>query len=365
MSELDRTVVQLETFLRESGWKSSRETSSLRFFDPPDDLGIRGKYRIALPADSNRSGSDNLVLQAIDSLRSVYGLHFDDLYESLTKASTGSVTTVLSARFVDSCTAAGSIPLYAIRAFFEGIERGLHHQVKLKLGADAHSARLRAQAFTRDCKFLQTETGSFVARIEIPAGVLRQADMFGGDVVESSHVCSSLFSVIQFINSEVLQGEGAFESESLLQQAITLFTPELLESISDALLKAEIECIDFAMKIGKQDRRSTTGVITEKRANRLAAYVEFIKRHFYGENGFEIIGSIVELRSRDPQGSKNFIRVLADFHGDRTFVSATLNNDQYQRALEAHKSKRAVRIRANGIRLKTHIRVTELLEFVA
>jgi len=365
VSNLDPTIAQLETFLRESGWVSARETSSLRFFIPPDNLGIRGKYRIALPTDSSRSGSDTLVLQAIDSLRELYGFHFEDLYESLVKVSHGSVPAVLTARFIDSCTRDGSMPLVAITAFLEGIERGLQNEVKFKLAADTASARLTAQALTKDCKFLQTSIGSFVARVEVPPKVLREADLFGTDAVESAHVCSSFFSAIQFVNDEVIQGERAFDSELLLNQAVALFTPELLECISHAILKAEVETVDFSMTIGRQVRTSTTGVITNQRADRLNAYVDFIREHFYGEKDLEVVGSIVELRSRDPQGSKNYIRVLADYRGDRSLVSATLNNEQYQRAVDAHKHKRSVRLRGNGIRLKTHIRVTELLDFSA
>jgi hypothetical protein len=365
VKNLAPTIERLQSFLLESSWSLGRETAALKFFVPPENLGIRGKYRIALPLDSSRSGSDELVLRAIDSLRDIYGVHFDELYELLTRASFESVPSILSAKFVDTSTASGSIPVHTIASFLEGIERGLHHEVMFKLGTDASTARLSAQAFTRECRFLQTSKGSFVVRVEVPPSVVRQPDLFGKDAMDSSQVCSSFFSVIQFVDDEVLKGSRAFESEALLDQAVSLFTPELLESISHAVIKAEVETIDFSMQIGASVRTSSTGLITEQNLDRLNAYVEFIRAHFYGEKDFEVRGSIVELRSRDPQGNRNFIRVLAEFQGDRTFVSATLDNEQYQRALDAHRNKRTVVIRANGIRLKTHIRVTELLAFEA
>ena len=65
----------------------------------------------------------------------------------------------------------------------------------------------------------------------------------------------------------------------------------------------------------------------------------------------------------DPEGNKNYIRVVTQFHGDRIFVSATLTNEQYQHALDAHSRKQQVRLKGNGIRLKTLIRVAVFTEF--
>ena len=75
------------------------------------------------------------------------------------------------------------------------------------------------------------------------------------------------------------------------------------------------------------------------------------------------MGTIVELRSRDPEGDRNHIRVVADFYGDRTFITATLTNVQYQRAVDAHRNKRDVRLVGKGIRLKTQVRIAELQSF--
>jgi len=172
-----------------------------------------------------------------------------------------------------------------------------------------------------------------------------------------------MFSAIQFINERIIQSEEAFESESLLRRAVSLFDPELLESLAGMVTESHVQSLEFTANIAGQVRASSTGTITEYRANRLKSYVDFIRSHFYGERDLDVIGTIVELRSRDPDGSKNYIRVLTEFHGERTFVSATLSNAQYQRAVDAHKGKHPVRLVGHGIRLRTHIRIDELLEF--
>ena len=355
-------TIELETFLIESGWVRGRETSSLRFFAPPDDLGIQGKYRIALPADPTRPGADALLVQAVNALRDLYGFRVSKMHDRIAIVSGEKSPAIFSVRFMDECTSTGSIPLVAMAAFLSKMEKGLYNEAKFKLESDDSATRTMAQMFTKDCKFLQTREGSFVARVEVPHRVLRDADLFNASI-ESAHVCSSMFSAIEFINQHVIQGDESFETDSLLQQAISLFNPELLESLAKVVLEPEVETIEFTLGVGSQSRLSSTGKITEDRASRLSEYVDFIRDHFYGEKDLEIAGSIIELRSRDPDGSKNYIRVITEFHGDRTFVSATLDNEQYKRAVDAHQQKRRVTLRGNGIRLKTQIRLTQLTSF--
>jgi hypothetical protein len=103
--------------------------------------------------------------------------------------------------------------------------------------------------------------------------------------------------------------------------------------------------------------------MSDDRRNRLKEFLDYIRDQLRGENDLDVSGTIVELRSRDPEGNRNYIRVVTVFHGDRTFISAALSNEQYQRAVDAHRNKRQVRLRGNGTRLKTQIRLLEVTDF--
>lgn len=212
---------------------------------------------------------------------------------------------------------------------------------------------------------MQTEVGSFVAKVEIPHTVLRQGDLFGGQPLVSTEICSALFSAIQFLNENILGDDGSFESPDTLENVIALFDVELLESLTKVMVGPEMESIDFSLEIGAQVRTSSTGWLSDERKTRLKDFLNFVREQLRGEDDIDVSGSIVELRSRDPEGNRNYIRVVSMFHGDRTFISAALSNEQYQRALDAHRNKRQVRIKGNGTRLKTQIRMTEVTDFSA
>ncbi|NTV09152.1 MAG: hypothetical protein HGA47_00045 [Zoogloea sp.] len=355
---------QLRGFLIEAGWREGRQARGVTFFYPPQSLGIQGKFSIALPENAARPGVGPLLHGATNSLIEIYGYaSLGDLLNRAASLSDMSGPTRFISRFLDATTGKGAMPLTSLASYVSYMEAGLYRGAKFKLGADNRENRLIAEQFVKDCLFLQTAQGSFVAKIEIPHTVLRQPDLFGAEPLISTEVCSSLFSAIQFLNERILGDDLSFESQQILGDVITLFDVELLESLTKVVLEPSMETIEFSLQVGTQVRTSSTGWLSDEKRNRLKDFLDFIRDQLRGENDLDISGSIVELRSRDPEGNKNYIRVESIFHGDRTFISAALSNEQYQRALDAHRNKRVVRLRGNGIRLKTQVRLREITEF--
>lgn len=357
---------RLRSFMLDAGWTPARENRGLSFFSPPDSLGIRGKYTIALPNDPTQSSVNGLIYGAADALVQVYGYGYGQLGDLLNRAASLSdldrPTRIIS-RFLDDSTKGGAIQLAALVSYVSSMEVTLYRSAKFRLGAESKDADLAARQFAKDCFFLQTSVGSFVAKIEIPATVLRQPDLFGTPPLGSTEVTSSLFAAIQFLNEQILGTDIPFDASDILSNAISLFDVELLTSIADVLLGPELQSIDFSFELGNMVRTTSTGWLSTDKRDRLRDFVAFVKDQLRGEDNIDVVGTIVELRSRDPEGDRNHIRVVADFYGDRTFITATLTNVQYQRAVDAHRNKRDVRLVGKGIRLKTQVRIAELQSF--
>lgn len=364
--DLARLSQQLREFLIEREWRQARQSKGLTFFYPPESLGIQGKFSIALPDIVDKPGMGALLHGAANSLAEIYGFgSVGDLLNKAASFSDLSRPTRFVARFVDNATTRrGVMPLVALASYASNLQQGLYRSAKFKLGVESNETKLIAQRFVQDCLFLQTELGSFIAKVEVPHTLLRQGDLFGGEPLASTEVCSSLFSAIQFLNERILGDDEAFDSPGLLGDAITLFDVEMLESLTKVVVDPEMETIDFSLEVGSQMRTSSTGWISPEKKQRLREFLEFVREQLRGEDDLDVSGSIVELRSRDPEGSRNYIRVVSMFHGDRTFVSAVLSNEQYQQALDAHRNKRSVRLKGNGMRLKTQIRLGEVTEFI-
>ena len=364
--DLSQLSERLRLFLNEAGWREGRQAKGLTFFYPPEALGIQGKFSVALPEGTPKQGVGSLLHGAVNSLVEIYGYgSLGDLLNRATLLSDLSQPARLVSRFIDGTTRRGVMPLTSLASYASNIEAGLYRSAKFKLGADTKETKLIAQRFVKECLFLQTEQGSFVAKVEVPNTVLRQGDLFGGEPLVSTEVCSSLFSAIHFLNERILRDDSSFESPDILEDVIALFDVELLESLTKVMVGTEMETIEFSFEVGTQVRTSSTGWLSDEKKTRLKDFLNFIREQLRGEDDLDVSGSIVELRSRDPEGNKNYIRVVSMFHGDRTFVSATLSNEQYQRALDAHRNKRHVRLKGNGTRLKTQIRLTNVTEFTS
>lgn len=355
---------RLRSFMLDAGWIQTRSHRGLSFFSPPESLGILGKYTIALPNDPTQSSVSGLIHDAANALVQVYGYgQLGDLLNRAASLSDLDRSTRIISRFLDDSTKGGAIPLTALVSYVQSMEEALYRSVKFRLGPESKTADLAARQFAKDCFFLQTSVGSFVAKIEIPATVLRQPDLFGTPPLDSTEVTSSLFAAIEFLNEQILGTDLPFDDSDALSNAITLFDVELLTAIADVLLGPELESIDFSFEFGNRVRTTSTGWMSVEKRDRLRDFVAFVRDQLRGEDNIDVVGTIVELRSRDPEGDRNHIRVVANFYGDRTFITATLSNVQYQRAVDAHRNKRDVRLVGKGIRLKTQVRITELQNF--
>lgn len=360
-------VRNLAEFLIAQGWTLGREKAGLRYYEAPQSVGVTGGFSIALPTDPRRPGIDNLIISALDTLGEIYDRNLSGLYEEAAATNDLASPTTLSVRFVDEKTTAGGMPLPSMAAFVQGIEKTLYEAVKFKIGDASKSTVEKAQRFIKDCAFLQTARGSFVARIEVPAVMLRQPQLLpdAPPALASSQLCASLFSAIDFLNKRILQSTVDYETDDLVAHALELFNPELLDALSKVLIGPEVAEAEFAMQTGDQRRATSTGQISSENTSRLREYVKFIREHLHGIDLIDVQGPIVELRSRDPHGNRNHIGIATTFHGDRTFVTATLNNEQYDIAVVAHRAKGAVRLRGRGMQLKTQLRVTEIEAFEA
>jgi len=363
-ADLSQLAERLRTFLIDDGWTKGRQARGMTFFYAPEKLGIQGKYSVALPEGSVTSSVGTLIYEVANALTEIYGYgNVGELLDRAAALSDQEKSTRIITRFVDDTTQSGSIPLSSLASYIANIEAGLYRSAKFKLGYESKETRLIAQRFARECLFLQTEQGSFVAKVEVPYSVLRQGDLFGAEPLISTEVCSSFFSAIQFLNEQILDSEDSFDEDRTLEDSLALFDVELLESLTKVLIDSEINAIEFSLKVGTQVRSSSTGILSGERKARLKNFFSFVREQLRGENDLNVVGQIVELRSRDPEGNKNYIRVVSQFHGDRTFISATLTNAQYQLALDAHRAKRSIRLLGNGTRLKTQIRLTEVTRF--
>jgi hypothetical protein len=109
--------------------------------------------------------------------------------------------------------------------------------------------------------------------------------------------------------------------------------------------------------------RISLGMLTEERRSVLAAYVRFVRSALAETVPIDATGRIVELRSRNPEGNKNYIAIEIDFEGAPTFLAATVDNARYGVAVRAHRAGHPVRVVGDARKMKRQLKMTSIESF--
>lgn len=272
-------ALRIRGFLTHSGWSLQRQARGMAFFHAPAALGFEGIYSVALPVSDTVPGGEKLVFDTADALVAIYGYaDVGDLLEEAAAVADRSQAVRILSRFIDVSTEQGAVPLWALIAHLSYLEASLCLAAKFKLKDADLNVDLVAQRFAKQCRFLQTQQGSFIAAIEVPRSVLLSPTMHGGRALTSSEVSSAWFAAIQFLNERIMNGDCSFESRATFRDATALFDVALLESLTKLVTVTRMNCIEFSIEIGQQLKISPTGPPTPGAIARLEAFERFFGR---------------------------------------------------------------------------------------
>lgn len=288
LNDLSLLASELTVFLLEAGWHETRRVRGAVFYAAPKALGIQGNYTVALPEDVSAPSAASLLHGSANALVDVYGYgSVGDLLNRAAAVTDQTVPTRFVTRFIDDTTRYGAIPLGELIAFVTNMQEGLYRCARFKMGADTSENISSAQRFVRQCRFLQTAEGSFVAKVEVPITTLRPAQSSGGRALTSTEICSSFFSAIRFLNWNILENEDTFDAPETLSSAIALFDMELLETITRLVVGPQMQSIDFFMELGTELLNSSTGYLSAEKRQRAHDFRQFINAHLVSDNKFD------------------------------------------------------------------------------
>lgn len=285
LNDLSLLAGELTAFLLEAGWNETRRVRGAVFYAAPKSLGIQGNYTVALPEDVSAPSAASLLHGSANALVDVYGYgSVGDLLNRAAAVTDQTVPTRFVTRFIADTTRYGAIPLGELVAFVTNMQEGLYRCARFKMGAHAKESKATAERFVRQCRFLQTAEGSFVAKVEVPITTLKPADSSGGRALTSTEICSSFFSAIRFLNWNILENDDPVDAPETLSSAIALFDADLLESITRLVVGPQMESIDFFMEMGTELLNSSTGYLSPEKRQRVHDFRQFISPHLLSKN---------------------------------------------------------------------------------
>jgi hypothetical protein len=358
--ELQVSLGQIRAFLLSRGWIAEGSDSRMEAMAPPIDLGLPKDFKLYLPKSEEHPVSQGNLRRLCAIVADIYDVSEADVPTIVTNRD-----TVLAIQLRSPDYETGSVPFLYFEGLVEKLKKTLLHTASFVL-TDAPTVEAvpdEALSYLTRCRFLQSAIGSYVARVQLPDKYpLVEPTLFNPEV-QSSEVNETLFGAIRFVTGSVFGHEADLFSDASLERHASVMNVDVLRDVGELLQRSGAKEINFTFASGDGVRSVSSGPLTADRFEILNAYVAFARERLAADHEIDVVGRIVELRSRHPDRRRNHVGIAASIDGREVLISLSMGRQDYPYAVMAHNRNRLVRIRGSVRRLRTQWRVERLDSF--
>jgi len=347
-------------FLVKRGWVVSNETEKFIELSPPTEFDIQEGFSIHVPRDTNKIDFQAYIDNLLEIISDFYSLSFDDL-SVLLKAD----NAVLKVRVYDNQTKEGKIPLNRFEVLIEKVKQILTDTASFVIDKSVTSTRVPEEVsqYINLCNFMQTEKGSFVAKIQLPSRELvKNRELFDRNEIYSEEINQKLVEVLSFVNDSIFEGNVTVTEEYLIENENKI-NVKLYKDIYSLFEKADIKNVDFSLHDKTISNSIVNTDVSKLKLFKLNQFIEQIESQSFEVGEFSFTGKITGLNSRDPDGLKNSVIFTSSYDNMPLIVTANLDSDHYKKAIEAHKLKQNITIRGLAKKTKTRAKFIEITHF--
>jgi hypothetical protein len=349
----------IEQFLLANGWVPDETSVRYRRFRPPGELGLEEGFALALPAQVATPGAGELLGRIVSVLSSVHDVSDEQLRIVLAVPD-----TVLSVRVVNQHTSHGAIPLPMFESLVDRLKRTLRHAAAFTV-SDAPLLEdgdpEEAQEYLSRCQFLQTERGSFVAKVQLPSLLeLTEPSFFKPTPVTEADVNVRLQNVVDFaVNRVLLSPPEDLLSDNMLTQYSHVLSVDLLEDLAGIFARPEMGDVSMRFLSAQSSSAFRPSRISDKRLKLLHDFTSFARSRFAALIPIDFRGKIVELRSRNPSGNRNHVLLAGVLEGRQTYLAVSLGRSDYWYANQAHTAGQLIRVAGYARQMKTQLKLVD------
>lgn len=348
------------SFLINRSWEKSGSTDSFISLKPPLSFNLDNNFRLHIPLQINKSDSEVFIANILEIIADFYDLTTDDLNVVIKDEN-----TVMKVRVYDEQTEEGRIPLTRFEELVEKIKNILSDTASFVIDKNVTSTRVPEEVYRylNLCNFMQTEKGSFVAKIQLPSKeLIKEKELFDRQEIFSEEINRKLSEVLSFVNQNIFEGEPQISEEYLIENE-SMLNIKLLKDIESFFEKAKLKNIDFSFHNIEDSAIISNYNITPLKLHKLNQFVEQIESHSFEVGEFSLKGHIIALKSKNPDGLKNSVTFAGIYDNLQMVATANLDSDHYKDAIEAHKLKQNIIITGLAKRTKSRARFIEITNF--
>ncbi|WP_276493695.1 hypothetical protein [Maribacter zhoushanensis] len=322
-------------------------------------MGFEEEYLLPIPKNPESSDYTKFLKNTLNLLADIYEISIEELEVIIEEDN-----AILSIRIHDNQTEDGKIGFKRFEELIEGLKDLLVDTASFVMNPDIqiNSKPAEAYRYLNYCKFLQTEVGSFIAKIELPSDeIIREPQLFDAPII-ANQINTKLKSVLSYVQNSVFNSNGQFD-ENHLEENQENINLNLLKDIEKIYDKTESRNIEFYFSDIQDSVKINTENIYNDNLIKLTNLIESINESLSEENQRTLVGRIITLKSADPEGERNEITFGSLLDNMPIKVKASLSRENYQEAVDAHKDKRNIQITGVLKKLKTMYKFIEVQEF--
>lgn len=365
----------LQAFLEGKGWKliSAERKGVVEWMAPGRG---RNAPRVLVPLNAQSPGADVLLDGAIKLLAVLEGVDERELIAEIGRQ-TSTPASQLSASLKDEDTLAvrlmgrdydgGTAPFSHFEAVLQRLRGLLQDGANFVITDDPAAPRTMRDAsrYVDRCRFLQTDVGSFVARIRLPSsGLLRdQGSLFDSPRLTATEVNKTVRATVSHVFSEVLPETSPRHLPKIFEANRENVSIGMLSQLRKLLHSSNASMVGVTFSGVGVSEEVQTPTLEGAVFDRFDRYLRLASDALRLTFGVSLTGEIVELRSRYSDRRRNLIGVACEWEGRLVHVSVQLKPADYADALEAHKKARHVKLIGQARRLRTQLRIERLETF--
>lgn len=350
----------LRLFLERKGWSILFREGRGQVWQAPDELALPAGYRLHLPHGDETKGGAVATGRVASILSELYDLPPEEL-----AAQAGGVHAILALQLQSPDYDGGSLPFLSFEAMVERLRKTLLHTAAFVLTEmpTIEDVPEEAHRYLERCRFLQTAKGSYVARVQLPENEsLVEATLFD-EGVSSQVVTDTLVDALSFVTTRIFRDDRSIYTDEGMEQEASVINIDVFRDIGELLDKSGAKSVNFTVTSGDGVRTLPSGQISAQNLQRLDTFIDFARLRLAADQEIDVVGRIVELRSRRPDRRRNHVGIAAMLDGREVYIALTMGKQDYPYAVMAHNLNKMVRLRAAVRRMKTQLRVIKLESF--
>lgn len=346
-------------FLTNRAWVIGGEDNSFIGLRPPIEFQLPDDYLLYIPKSLEKVDSNVYINNVLNIISDFYSLSLEDLNTLINNED-----SILKVRVYDEETEGGMMPLNRFEQFIENIRAILRDTASFVIHKNVLGKQEphEVSRYLNKCNFMQTEMGSFVAKIQLPSNEIIKSKNLFEDEISSDEINSKLSEILSFVTKDILEENTPYSDELLIENKENI-NVRLYQDVVNLFEKADVSNIDFSLHTIKSSYTINSRDITKEKIYNLTQFVEKINESSTEIGVVTIKGQITALKSKDPDGLKNSVTYVGLYDNMPITAFANLDSEHYKSAIEAHKLKQNIIITGLAKIAKFNARFVEITKF--